>query len=61
MNTVNTSTRPCSFPPQIVMVIFGCVEMLMGFQMAGEDMKTSYSIYIPFWLGALVCHTWSFK
>ncbi|XP_071313629.1 membrane-spanning 4-domains subfamily A member 15-like [Trachinotus anak] len=37
----------------IVILIFGCAELLMGFQLASENVSTSYGIYIPFWQGAL--------
>lgn len=37
----------------IVIVIFGCAELLMGFQLASETAPTSYGIYVPFWQGAL--------
>lgn len=37
----------------IVILIFGCAELLMGFQLAGETAQTSYGIYVPFWQGAL--------
>lgn len=36
----------------IVILMFGCAEVLMGFQLAGET-ETSLEIYIPFWQGAL--------
>lgn len=44
----------------IVILMFGCAEVLMGFQLAGET-ETSLEIYIPFWQGALflVCGTLS--
>ena len=52
---VQTLIHPSSCPPQIVILIFGCAEVLMGFQLAQvEDEPTSYAIYIPFWQGALV-------
>ncbi|XP_076595358.1 uncharacterized protein LOC143325875 [Chaetodon auriga] len=37
----------------IVIVIFGCAELLMGFNLATENTVTSYGIYIPFWQGLL--------
>uniref|UniRef100_A0A672YW49 Uncharacterized LOC115427470 n=1 Tax=Sphaeramia orbicularis TaxID=375764 RepID=A0A672YW49_9TELE len=39
----------------IVVLIFGCAEILMGFQlhMASERTRTSLQIYIPFWQGVL--------
>ncbi|XP_022607366.1 uncharacterized protein LOC111226472 [Seriola dumerili] len=37
----------------IVILIFGCAELLMGFQLASESMQTSCGIYIPLWQGAL--------
>ncbi|XP_041645981.1 membrane-spanning 4-domains subfamily A member 4D-like [Cheilinus undulatus] len=37
----------------IVLVIFGCAEILMGFHLGSEDAPTSQSIYIPFWQGFL--------
>ncbi|XP_026213619.1 uncharacterized protein LOC113160532 [Anabas testudineus] len=37
----------------IVIVVFGCAELLMGFHLAGESTKTSNGLYIPFWQGAL--------
>ncbi|KAM6952238.1 B-lymphocyte antigen CD20-like [Lycodopsis pacificus] len=37
----------------IVILIFGCAEILMGFVLSHEGDDTSYSIYIPFWQGAL--------
>lgn len=37
----------------IVILICGCAELLMGFQLAGESVQTSCVIYIPFWQGAL--------
>ncbi|XP_073343198.1 uncharacterized protein [Pagrus major] len=37
----------------IVIVIFGCAEVLMGFNLAGENVTTSARIYIPFWQGIL--------
>lgn len=36
-----------------VVLIFGCAELLMGFQLAGQNMASSNGIYIPFWQGAL--------
>lgn len=46
----------------IVILIFGCAELLMGFLMAGDSVKiTSCYLYVPFWQGALflVCGTLS--
>ncbi|KAK9518029.1 hypothetical protein VZT92_023357 [Zoarces viviparus] len=37
----------------IVILIFGCAEILMGFVLSQEVDYTSYQIYIPFWQGAL--------
>uniref|UniRef100_A0A3B5AD47 MARVEL domain-containing protein n=1 Tax=Stegastes partitus TaxID=144197 RepID=A0A3B5AD47_9TELE len=37
----------------IVVLIFGCAELLMGFQLASETLVTSYGIYVPYWQGAL--------
>ncbi|GAA6235847.1 membrane-spanning 4-domains subfamily A member 4D-like [Lates japonicus] len=37
----------------IVILIFGCAELLMGFQLASETVQTSSRIYIPFWQGTL--------
>lgn len=38
----------------IVILIFGCAELLMGFQLAGDPVKiTSCYLYIPFWQGIL--------
>ncbi|KAM8910880.1 B-lymphocyte antigen CD20-like [Spinachia spinachia] len=37
----------------IVILIFGCAEVLMGFVMAGQRELASHRIYIPFWQGAL--------
>lgn len=38
----------------IVIMIFGCAEVLMGFQLAQvSDRMSSHGIYIPFWQGAL--------
>ncbi|KAM7389704.1 hypothetical protein PAMP_023667 [Pampus punctatissimus] len=37
----------------IVIVICGCAELLMGFQLANESVTTSIGIYVPFWQGAL--------
>lgn len=38
----------------IVVLIFGCAELLMGFQLAGDPVKTtSCYLYIPFWQGIL--------
>lgn len=43
-----------SSPFQIVILMFGCAELLMGFQFSGEEFKISAQLYIPFWQGALV-------
>lgn len=37
----------------IAVVIFGCAEVLMGFNLRGEEATTSYVIYVPVWQGAL--------
>ncbi|XP_078025434.1 membrane-spanning 4-domains subfamily A member 4A-like [Epinephelus lanceolatus] len=37
----------------IVMLVFGCAELLMGFPLAKQNMTTSWTIYIPLWQGAL--------
>lgn len=38
----------------IVILIFGCAELLMGIQLAGDSVKiTSCFLYIPFWQGTL--------
>ncbi|AWP12131.1 Hypothetical protein SMAX5B_008831 [Scophthalmus maximus] len=37
----------------IVLLMFGCAELLMGFHLASEDLPNSCVIYIPFWQGAL--------
>ncbi|CAJ1058416.1 membrane-spanning 4-domains subfamily A member 4D-like [Xyrichtys novacula] len=37
----------------IVIVILGCAELLMGFQLASETIHNSNKIYIPFWQGVL--------
>ncbi|XP_041847037.1 uncharacterized protein LOC121643608 [Melanotaenia boesemani] len=37
----------------IVVLMFGCAELMMGFLFAGDNTDTSYKIYVPFWLGAL--------
>ncbi|XP_078116837.1 uncharacterized protein LOC144524445 [Sander vitreus] len=37
----------------IVILIFGCAELLMGFQLSKEIVQTSCAIYIPFWQGVL--------
>uniref|UniRef100_A0A3P8THQ5 Uncharacterized protein n=1 Tax=Amphiprion percula TaxID=161767 RepID=A0A3P8THQ5_AMPPE len=59
-NTVLMSSKPLHRFVQkeprslgIVILMFGCAELLMGFQLSGETMRTSYGIYIPFWQGAL--------
>lgn len=59
-NTVSVSTKPLHRFVQkeprklgIVIVIFGCAELLMGFQLAIETAPTSYEIYSPFWQGTL--------
>lgn len=47
-----------SCPSQIVVLIFGCAEVLMGFQLANGGSKSSVEIYIPYWQGALVQNIW---
>ncbi|KAL3972951.1 guanylate cyclase activator 1 [Sarotherodon galilaeus] len=37
----------------IVILMFGCAELLVGFQFSSEDFKISPELYIPFWQGAL--------
>ncbi|XP_039975087.1 uncharacterized protein LOC120784967 [Xiphias gladius] len=37
----------------IVILIFGCTELMMGFQLASESLLNSSGIYIPFWQGFL--------
>ncbi|XP_060935335.1 uncharacterized protein LOC133011588 isoform X2 [Limanda limanda] len=37
----------------IVILIFGCAELLMGFHLASETVQNSCAIYIPFWQGIL--------
>ncbi|XP_070693240.1 uncharacterized protein [Pempheris klunzingeri] len=37
----------------IVLIIFGCAEVLMGFHLTSENLTTSTAIYIPFWQGIL--------
>ncbi|XP_034037460.1 uncharacterized protein LOC117520256 [Thalassophryne amazonica] len=37
----------------IVILIFGCAELLMGFKLASETLQNSCTIFIPFWQGAL--------
>ncbi|XP_061582261.1 membrane-spanning 4-domains subfamily A member 4D-like [Cololabis saira] len=37
----------------IVILMFGCAELLMGFQLSADNVYTSNRIYIPFWQGAL--------
>ncbi|XP_035017795.2 uncharacterized protein LOC118112536 isoform X2 [Hippoglossus stenolepis] len=37
----------------IVILIFGCAEILMGFHLTSESVHTSGSFYIPFWQGIL--------
>ncbi|PWA23607.1 hypothetical protein CCH79_00006072 [Gambusia affinis] len=44
--------QPRSFG--IVILMFGCAEVVMGCAMANNDMETSFRIYIPFWQGTLV-------
>lgn len=34
--------------------MFGCAELLMGFQLFGQELMTSTELYIPIWQGALV-------
>lgn len=50
------ATSASSFrPEQIVILILGCTELLMGFQQAdGYRRRTSRFIYVPFWQGTLV-------
>ncbi|XP_043984039.1 membrane-spanning 4-domains subfamily A member 4D-like [Gambusia affinis] len=43
--------QPRSFG--IVILMFGCAEVVMGCAMANNDMETSFIIYIPFWQGTL--------
>ena len=50
--------HPVSSPSQIVLVIVGCSELLMGFNLATEDLPTSLNIYVPFWQGVLVQNIW---
>ncbi|KAM9375789.1 uncharacterized protein KZ484_008315 isoform 2-T3 [Pholidichthys leucotaenia] len=38
----------------IVILIFGCAELLMGFHLSPEDFFTSNSMFIPFWQGILL-------
>lgn len=40
---------------QIVILMFGCAEIVMGCAMAGTTMETSFKMYTPFWQGTLVC------
>ncbi|KAM4622197.1 membrane-spanning 4-domains subfamily A member 4A isoform 3-T3 [Polymixia lowei] len=37
----------------IVVLIFGCAELLNGFELAKSQFENSSAIYIPFWQGAL--------
>ncbi|XP_068181002.1 membrane-spanning 4-domains subfamily A member 4D-like [Antennarius striatus] len=37
----------------IVILIFGCAELLMGIHLAGQNLQTSYELYTPFWEGLL--------
>ncbi|XP_068596631.1 membrane-spanning 4-domains subfamily A member 4D-like [Brachionichthys hirsutus] len=37
----------------IVILIFGCAELLMGIHLAGEELQTSSELYTPFWEGVL--------
>ncbi|XP_056143686.1 membrane-spanning 4-domains subfamily A member 15 isoform X2 [Lampris incognitus] len=37
----------------IVILFFGCAEVLMGFVLARVEYETSNYIYVPFWQGAL--------
>ncbi|XP_061581169.1 membrane-spanning 4-domains subfamily A member 4D-like [Cololabis saira] len=37
----------------IVILMFGCAELLMGFHLTADNLYTSNKIYIPFWQGAL--------
>lgn len=41
----------------IVLVLYGCAELLMGVNLLGEPLRNSNSFYVPFWLGAqfLLC------
>lgn len=46
---------------QIAAMIFGCAELLMGFNLRQQDIPTSFQLYVPFWQGVLVglylaCH-----
>lgn len=52
-STIGT-IHPSSPPSQIVIAVFGCAEILMGFHLASEILHNSCAIYIPFWQGALV-------
>lgn len=45
---------PLSSPFQIVFLFLGCAEFLMGGQLAGEILPTSFKIYVPLWQGLLV-------
>ncbi|XP_047209780.1 membrane-spanning 4-domains subfamily A member 4D-like [Girardinichthys multiradiatus] len=37
----------------IVILMFGCAEVLMGIVLASDRMKSSFMLYIPFWQGSL--------
>ncbi|MED6273539.1 hypothetical protein CHARACLAT_007453 [Characodon lateralis] len=37
----------------IVILVFGCAEVLMGIVLASDSMKSSFNLYIPFWQGSL--------
>ncbi|XP_027863931.1 membrane-spanning 4-domains subfamily A member 4D-like [Xiphophorus couchianus] len=43
--------QPRSFG--IVILMFGCAEIVMGCAMDGINMETSFKMYIPFWQGTL--------
>ena len=49
-----TALNSSTSPPQIVVMICGFAEVLMGFQLARDPLENSTSIYVPFWQGALV-------
>ncbi|MED6247842.1 hypothetical protein ATANTOWER_019047 [Ataeniobius toweri] len=38
----------------IVILMFGCAEVLMGIVLASDSMNSSFKLYIPFWQGSLV-------
>lgn len=54
LSAVGVVIHPSSSPSQIVMLVFGCAELLMGFPLAKQGVRTSWAIYIPLWQGALV-------